>query len=134
MPEVETESHADLVETARRFFELQTIAMSATVPGSIEKFLECFADDLVWRFPLGAYAGTHQAKASFEEFFRYACNYFSSGLTFQLDHVLSDGKDTVAFEFRDEELNKDNAPYKANVVISYTLHNNKIIGYREYFG
>ncbi len=124
----------NFVEEARRVFELQTVAMGAKVPGSIEQFLECFAEDLVWRFPTGKYAGTHEGKALFEEFFRYACNYFPTGLTFQLDHTLSDGKDTVAFEFRDEGHNLKGDPYKANVVISYTMRAGKVAGYREYFG
>jgi len=129
-----SESQSELVRAASRVFDLQVVAMGAKVPNAIEQFLECFAENLVWRFPMGKYAGTHESKASFEEFFRYACNHFSTGLTFYLDRVLSDDKDTVAFEFHDEGLNPKGEPYKANVTIYYTMQNDKVTGYREYFG
>lgn len=127
-------SEDKLVAAARRAFDLQARAMSAKVEGEIDDFLAVIHQDITWRFPIGRYAGTHQGKASFEEFFRYACNYYPTGLTFYLDRVMSDGQATVAFEFHDEGVTADGRDYKANVVISYTMEGEKVIGYREYFG
>ncbi len=124
----------DLVANAHRAFELQTRAMSAKVEGGIEAFLDVIDPEIVWRFPIGRYAGTHEGKSSFEQFFRFACSYYPTGLTFFLDRVLSDGDSNVAFEFHDEGITQDGRDYKANIVIVYTLQKDKVVGYREYFG
>ncbi len=125
---------AEFITAARRAFDLQARAMSAQVENGIADFLAVIHPDIIWRFPIGRYAGTHEGKASFEEFFTFACNHYPAGLTFYLDRVLSDGEKNVAFEFHDEGITKDGGDYKANVTIYYTMQDGLVIGYREYFG
>lgn len=127
-------SQSELVVHARHAFDLQARAMSATVENGIDDFLTAIHDDIVWRFPIGRYAGTHEGKSSFAEFFRFACSYYPTGLTFHLDRVMTDGENNVAFEFHDEGVTRDGKDYKANVIIVYTMHGDKVGGYREYFG
>ncbi len=130
----ENNPDAELVAQGRHVFELQARAMSAKYADGLADFLALIHDEVVWQFPKGQYAGQHQGKASFAEFFRFACAYYPTGLTFHLDRVLSDGESNVAFEFHDEGQTRDGQDYRANVVIVYTLADHKVSGYREYFG
>jgi ketosteroid isomerase-like protein len=125
----------EIVKQATQIFELQARAHNNQGDSSkIDDFLAMTHPEMKWRFPQGKYAGDHEGNASFGEFFRYASEYFNHAMVYYLDQVFFDGEDTVAFRFHDEGVKPDGSEYKANVCIMYTIKDDKLYGYREYFG
>ncbi len=76
--------------------------------------------------------GLNVGKERAVAFFQYVSETFSQGLSLTLDCVTSNEK-TVVFEFRDEGLMWAQ-PYKNRVAVSFDVREDKICGYREYFG
>lgn len=123
---------AELIANVRQIWEAQSRAHAAT-PNALEPFFEYLADDLEWTFPIGRYAGTHQGKASYEEFFRYACAYFPGGLVYHLEKIVPESPDTAAVEFNDEGQTVTGHAYQASVTIHYTVRAGKLVKYVEEF-
>lgn len=100
--------------------------------GNWNRFLERLTDDFSFWFPSGTYHGLNQGKPRAEEFFRYVTTAFNPGLTVILDGVTSN-ETTVVFELRSEgRLNGQ--PYKNRVAVAFDIREDKVCGYREYFG
>lgn len=121
-----------LVATAQQVWEAQARAHAA-LPGALPEFFAYIGDDIEWTFPIGRYAGTHQGKESFVEFFRFACDYFPTGLTYNLEKIYPVSEDTVAIEFNDEGKNVTGNDYKASVTFYYTIQGDKLVKYVEQF-
>lgn len=100
--------------------------------GEWNAFLDMLTDDFSFWFPVGQYHGLNVGKEKTREFFEYVSSAFPSGLKVMLDRVTSN-KTTVVFEFRDEGSLRGE-PYKNRIAVSFDVREDKICGYREYFG
>lgn len=100
--------------------------------GEWEPFLAMLTDDFSFWFPVGEFHGLNQGKERARQFFQYASEAYSEGLTVTLDRVTSN-ENTVVFEFRDEGP-MWGQPYKNRVAVSFDVREDKICFYREYFG
>ncbi len=100
--------------------------------GEWNQFVDMLTEDFTFWFPVGPYHGLNVGKERTVAFFQYVSETFSQGLSLTLDRVTSNEK-TVVFEFRDEGLMWAQ-PYKNRVAVSFDVREDKICGYREYFG
>ncbi len=100
--------------------------------GEWNQFVDMLTEDFTFWFPVGPYHGLNVGKERAVAFFQYVSETFSQGLSLTLDRVTSNEK-TVVFEFRDEGLMWAQ-PYKNRVAVSFDVREDKICGYREYFG
>lgn len=100
--------------------------------GEWNQFVDMLTEDFTFWFPVGPYHGLNVGKEQTVAFFQYVSETFSQGLSLTLDRVTSNEK-TVVFEFRDEGLMWAQ-PYKNRVAVSFDVREDKICGYREYFG
>ena len=132
MSDNEQSSSNELLVTVREIWEAQRAA-HATEPGAVERFFEYIRSDIEWTFPIGRYAGTHTGKTSFEEFFRFACAYYPTGLFYTLEKIYPVSEDTAAVEFSDEGQTVTGNPYRASVTIHYSVQGGQLIRYVEQF-
>ncbi|MCX7595454.1 MAG: nuclear transport factor 2 family protein [Fischerella sp.] len=101
--------------------------------GEWNLFLDMLTEDFTFWFPMGKFHGLNVGKKRAQEFFRYVTQAFTPGLKLtSLDRVTSN-ETTVVFEFRDEG-KLFGEPYKNRVAVSFDVREDKICGYREYFG
>ncbi len=101
--------------------------------GVWQPFLGRLTDDFVFRFPFGAWQGTHHGKDRAAAFFQFVSAAYAEGLTVtEVERVTAEA-DRVVFEFQDEGLLRG-TPYANVVAISLDVRGEQICGYREYFG
>ncbi|MGM3307595.1 nuclear transport factor 2 family protein [Anabaena sp. WFMT] len=101
--------------------------------GNWQNFLDMLTDDFSFWFPMGKFHGLNVGKERAKEFFEYVSEAFKPGLKLtSVDNITSNEK-TVIFEFRDEG-KLLGEPYKNRVAVAFDVRENKICGYREYFG
>jgi ketosteroid isomerase-like protein/uncharacterized protein (DUF1330 family) len=101
--------------------------------GEWEPFLNRLTDDFTFHFPLGKFQGINRGKERAAQFFAFVSSVYPDGLF--IDEVLgvtAEGT-RVVFEFRDHGMMFGN-PYNNQVAISLDVCDEKICGYREYFG
>lgn len=101
--------------------------------GEWNNFLGMLTEDFSFWFPQGKYHGLNVGKERAKEFFNYVSQAFSSGLNITSVERVTSSDTTVVFEFRDEG-KLMGEPYKNRVAVSFDIRENKICGYREYFG
>ena len=105
----------------------------ALATGAWAPFLACLTDDFEFWFPTGRFKGRHAGKAAAVTFFDYVSTVYPGGLFVTLDRVMA-SETSVAFEFRDTGLLFGREPYANRVVIVLDVRDDRICGYREYFG
>ncbi|MEM1391775.1 MAG: nuclear transport factor 2 family protein [Cyanobacteria bacterium P01_H01_bin.150] len=101
--------------------------------GEWNDFLEMLTEDFSFWFPQGKYQGLNIGRQRAKEFFDYVSQAFSSGLTITSVERITSNDTTVVFEFRDEGKLMGET-YKNRVAVSFDVREDKICGYREYFG
>ena len=106
---------------------------SGLATGNWNDFLAMLTEDFTFFFPTGKYQGTHIGKEIAEEFFAYVHSIFPQGLFITETIAVSVSENSVLFEFRDEGV-LNNTPYKNRVAVSFSIRDQLICGYREYFG
>jgi ketosteroid isomerase-like protein len=125
-----TQNLENTLKVAHQAFEYLIHGMET---GEWNLFLDMLTEDFTFWFPMGKFQGLNVGKERAQEFFQYVTQAFSPGLKLtSLDHVTSN-ETTVVFEFRDEG-KLFGEPYKNRVAVSFDVRENKICGYREYFG
>jgi ketosteroid isomerase-like protein len=101
--------------------------------GEWQAFLDMLTEDFTFWFPIGKFSGWNQGKERAKEFFEYVTVCFNPGINLtSLDRVTSN-ETTVVFQFRDQGL-LFGQPYKNRVAVAFDVWQDKICGYREYFG
>ena len=116
-------------EIATQAFEKFTHGLAT---GEWDSFLEMLTEDFSFWFPVGEFHGLNIGKERAREFFCYVSESFSEGLFVTLDRVTSN-ETTVVFELRSEGQLRGQ-PYKNRIAVSFDVRDDKICGYREYFG
>jgi ketosteroid isomerase-like protein len=105
--------------------------------GRFERFFDMLSDDFSFYFPTGKWHGQWTGKPKAIEFFGYVRSVYPEGLQLTLDRVTCNDT-TCTFEFRDwGRLVIPGQPprdYKNRVAVSLDVKDDKIVGYREYFG
>lgn len=115
---------------ARRAFEQFRQGLAT---GSWGGFLGMLTDDFTFSFPKGKFAGEHHGQDKAAAFFAYVSEVYAEGLHVTgLHHVAVSGN-TVFFEFEDEG-KLFGKPYYGRVVVAFDVRQDKLCGYREYFG
>ena len=104
--------------------------------GEWDAWLARLADDFVFYFPQGQFAGRNEGLGRAAEFFQYVRTVYPEGLFATLDGVTSN-ETTAVFEFRDEGLMRlptGDRDYRNRVAVALDVRGDEITGYREYFG
>ena len=101
--------------------------------GEWQGFLDTMSDDFFFCFPMGQYQGCHKGKEKAQEFFNYVSSVFRDGLEITKVERISGSGNSVVFEFEDKGLLRGQ-PYRNKIAISLDVRDDKICGYREYFG
>ena len=101
--------------------------------GDWNSFLDMLTDDFSFWFPVGPYHGLNVGKEKAREFLEYVSQTFPGGLSITSVERITSNETTVVFEFRDEGMMRGE-PYKNRIAASFDIRENKICGYREYFG
>ncbi|MBR8833047.1 MAG: nuclear transport factor 2 family protein [Stigonema ocellatum SAG 48.90 = DSM 106950] len=100
--------------------------------GDWNLFLDMLTEDFSFWFPVGKFHGLNVGKDNARAFFQYVSESLKGGLTLTLERFTSN-ETTVVFEFRDEGMLLGE-PYKNRIAVSFDVREDKICGYREYFG
>lgn len=101
--------------------------------GRWQPFLDRLSDDFTFRFPVGAWQGTHVGKEAAAAFFAFVSKAYPEGLTITEVERVTAQDHRVVFEFKDTGLLRGE-PYENVVAISLDVRGETISGYREYFG
>jgi ketosteroid isomerase-like protein len=118
------------LKVAHQAFEQFTHGLAT---GEWQAFLDMLTEDFTFWFPIGKFSGWNQGKERAKEFFEYVTVCFNPGINLtSLDRVTSN-ETTVVFQFRDQGL-LFGQPYKNRVAVAFDVWQDKICGYREYFG
>ena len=123
------EGSENTLKVAHQAFEHFTHGLAT---GEWNQFLDMLTEDFSFWFPMGKFHGLNVGKDKAKAFFQYVSESFQGGLTLTLDRVTSN-ETTVVFEFRDQGMLLGQ-PYKNRLAVSFDVREDKICGYREYFG
>lgn len=125
-----SQNSENTLKVAHQAFEYFTNGLAT---GEWNDFLEMLTEDFSFWFPQGKYHGLNVGKQRAKEFFEYVSEAFSPGITITSIERVTSNDTTVVFEFRDEG-KLIGEPYKNRLAVSFDVRENKICGYREYFG
>jgi uncharacterized protein (DUF1330 family)/ketosteroid isomerase-like protein len=132
--------HTAYFMTRRRIPEPEQVAQQAfdhfrhgLATGEWKPFLDMLTDDFVFRFPIGEWKGVHSGKDQAAQFFAYVRRAYPDGLFITQVHSVGISAQTVLFEFEDEGMLRG-SPYQGRVIVAFEVRDDKICGYREYFG
>lgn len=117
-------------QVARQAFEHFRHGLAS---GEWQAFLDSLTEDVVFRFPIGEWKGVHEGKERMAQFLAYVRSAYPDGLFITQVHSVAIGGKTVTFEFEDEGKLRGN-PYHGRVLLAFDVRDDKICGYREYFG
>ena len=104
--------------------------------GEWDDWLGRLADDVVFYFPTGEWAGRNEGRQRAADFFSYVRTVYPEGLFATLDGVTA-SETTAVFEFRDRGLMRlpsGDRDYQNRVAVALDVRGDEITGYREYFG
>jgi ketosteroid isomerase-like protein len=129
-----SDAAARTLDVAKRAFELFRSGLGS---GNWQPWLDVLTDDFSFRFPMGRWRGEHRGKEDAAEFFAYVRQVYPEGLQLEVDRVtVNEG--TVVFEFRDWGMlavpGQPPREYRNRVAVSLDVREDRIAGYREYFG
>ncbi|MGD1951526.1 MAG: nuclear transport factor 2 family protein [Leptolyngbyaceae cyanobacterium] len=119
-------------KTARKAFDLFTQGWKT---GDFEPYIAMLADEMTFWFPMGAHRGKFTGAAGRQEMIAKCRDHTAAGdrLTLHEPHyALTDGSSTI-FEFDSDGL-YGGEPYQGHNAIAFQIQDDKIIGFREYFG
>ncbi|MGF1676822.1 MAG: nuclear transport factor 2 family protein [Rivularia sp. (in: cyanobacteria)] len=118
------------LKVAHQGFEYFTHRLAT---GEWQDFLDMLTEDFSFWFPQGKYHGLNVGKQQAKEFFEYVSQAFNTGITITSVERVTSNETTVVFEFCDEGKLMGEI-YKNRIAVSFDIHEDKICGYREYFG
>ncbi|ADI64486.1 nuclear transport factor 2 family protein [Trichormus azollae] len=119
-----------ILKIAQQAFEYFTNGLEN---GNWQDFIDMLTDDFTFWFPMGKFHGLNTGKERAKEFLEYVYEAFQPGIKLTSLHSITSNEKTVIFEFRDEG-NLFGQPYKNRVAVAFDVRDDKIYGYREYFG
>ena len=120
------------VTTARKAFDLFAQGWKT---GDFEPYIAMLADEMTFWFPMGSHRGKFKGAAGRQEMIAKCRDHMTAGdrLTLHEPHyVLTDGSSTL-FEFDADGLYAGK-PYVGHNAIAFQIQDDKIVGFREYFG
>ena len=123
------EGSENTLKVAHQAFEHFTHGLATS---EWNQFLDMLTEDFSLWFPTGKFHGLNVGKDKAKAFLQYFSECFQGGLTLTLDRVTSN-ETTVVFEFRDQGMLLGE-PYKNRLAVSFDVREDKVCGYREYFG
>ncbi|MFN8534543.1 MAG: hypothetical protein U0556_13470 [Dehalococcoidia bacterium] len=101
---------------------------------AMDRFVDEMHPEMILYFPQtgrlqgGAYVGDE-----IRQLFSFVNTVYNTGLHISPDNEYLAG-DTVTFQFHDEAVTRDGAPYRGCVAISFKMRGGKLFRYREHFG
>ena len=125
-----TQNSENTLKVAHQGFEYLIHGLGT---GEWDNLLDILTEDFNFWFPQGKYHGLNVGKQRAQEFFEYISKDLNGVIKLTSMERITSNETTVVFEFRDEG-QLMGQPYKNRVAISFDVRENKICGYREYFG
>lgn len=103
--------------------------------GDFQPFLDMLAEEVTFWYPYGQYRGKFSGQEGKAKLVAKCLEHSEAGdrLVFQSPHHMTQSDTTVMFEFECEGT-IENEPYQGRIAIALDIHDNKISGFREYFG
>lgn len=103
--------------------------------GDFQAFLEMLTDEFTFWYPYGNHRGKFTGQAGKAQMITKCHEHSKAGdrLMFNPPHHITSSDTTVMFEFECEGvINQE--PYQGRIAIALEVTNEKISGFREYFG
>lgn len=125
-----TDSSENTLQVAHQAFENLQYGL---VTGEWNPMLDMLTEDFSFWFPVGPYHGLNVGKEKAKAFFQYVSEVFGKTIRLTSLERITSNETTVVFEFRDEGM-MWKEPYKNRIAVSFDVREDKICGYREYFG
>jgi ketosteroid isomerase-like protein len=125
-----TESSENTLKVAHQAFEKLQHGLAT---GEWNPLLDLLTEDFAFWFPVGPYHGLNVGKERAKSFFLYVSEVFGQTIRLTSLERVTSNETTVVFEFRDEGMMRSE-PYKNRIAVSFDVREDKICGYREYFG
>lgn len=103
--------------------------------GNFQPFLDMLADEVMFWYPYGKYRGKFSGQEGKAKLIAKCLEHSKAGdcLTFYPPHHTTQSDTTVMFEFECEGT-IENEVYCGRIAVAFDIHNNKVVGFREYFG
>jgi ketosteroid isomerase-like protein len=103
--------------------------------GDFQEFLEMLTNEFTFSYPYGKYRGKFTGLAGKAQIVAKCLEHSASGdrLRFNPPHHITSNDRTVMFEFECEGI-IDGEKYQGRIAIALDVSNDKICGFREYFG
>lgn len=103
--------------------------------GNFQPFLEMLTDEFTFWYPYGKYRGKFTGLAGKAQIVAKCLEHSASDdrLNFSLPQHITSNDRTVMFEFECEGI-IDGEKYQGRIAIALDVSNEKICGFREYFG
>jgi hypothetical protein len=126
-------------ETMTSTIEIATKAFGAFTQGwgndDFQPFLEMLTDEFTFSYPYGKYRGKFTGLAGKAQIVAKCLDRSVSGdrLSFNSPYNITSNDRTVMFEFECEGI-IDDEKYQGRIAIALDVNNDKIYGFREYFG
>lgn len=121
-----------ITKTAQKAFDLFAKGWAT---GNFEPYIALLADEMTFWFPTGAHRGKFSGATGRQKMIAKCRDHEAAGDRLTLhspQYVLSDGN-SVMFEFESDGLYASE-PYKGHNAIAFEVKDDKITGFREYFG
>lgn len=125
-----TEGRENTLKVAHQAFENLKYGLATE---EWKPLLELLTEDFTFWFPVGPYHGLNVGREKAKAFFQYVSTVFGRTIKVTSLERVTSSETTVVFEFRDEGM-MGNEPYKNRIAVSFDVRQDKICGYREYFG
>ncbi len=105
------------------------------ISGDFQPFLELLTDDFVFWYPYGKYRGKFSGTEGKAQIIAKCHEHRMAGdrLSFCSPHHIMSSETTVMFEFECEGI-IDREPYRGRIALALDISNDRISGFREYFG
>jgi ketosteroid isomerase-like protein len=103
--------------------------------GNFQPFLEMLTDEFTFWYPYGKYRGKFSGQEGKAQVTAKFHDHSEAGdrLRFTSPHHITSSDTTVMFEFECEGV-IDGEDYRGRIAIALDIDNDKISGFREYFG
>jgi ketosteroid isomerase-like protein len=103
--------------------------------GNFQPFLEMLTDEFTFWYPYGKHRGKFSGQAGKAQMIAKCHDHAQAGdrLAFRPPHHITHSDTTVMFEFECEGV-IDKEPYQGRIAIALDVSDERISGFREYFG
>lgn len=120
------------IATARKAFDLFAQGWAT---GNFDPYIAVLAEEVTFWFPMGTHRGKFSGAEGRQEMIAKCRDHEAAGdrLTFSSPHYALSDESSVIFEFESEGL-YTGKPYKGHNAIAFEIKDDKVVGFREYFG